>query len=73
MILYKTLKIGIIFSLIVKFYCSNAISHLLSTYLESTKANGREPKTCLGLVFNYKLGCFNDVGVFIYADSRPHQ
>jgi hypothetical protein len=26
----------------------------------SAKANGREPKTCLGRVFNYKLGCFED-------------
>jgi hypothetical protein len=24
----------------------------------STKANRREPKTCLGQVVNYKLGCF---------------
>ncbi len=27
----------------------------------SAKTNGREPKTCLGRVFNYKLGCFEDV------------
>ena len=27
----------------------------------SAKASGREPKTCLGQVFNYKLGCFEDV------------
>ncbi len=38
----------------------------------SAKANGREPETCLGRVFNYKLGCFNDVHVFIYVDARPH-
>ncbi len=36
------------------------------------KANGREPKTCLDPVFNYKLGCFNDVHVFIYVDAGPH-
>jgi hypothetical protein len=24
----------------------------------SAKANGREPITCLGRVFNYKLDCF---------------
>jgi hypothetical protein len=24
----------------------------------NTKANGREPKSCLGRVFNFKLGCF---------------
>jgi hypothetical protein len=27
----------------------------------SAKANGREPKNCFGRVFNYKLGCFEDV------------
>ncbi len=37
----------------------------------SMKANGREPKTCLGRVFNYKLCCFNDVHVFIYVDVCP--
>ncbi len=37
----------------------------------STKANGREPKICLGRVFNYKLACFNDVHVFIYVAARP--
>ena len=36
------------------------------------KANGREPKTCLCQVFNYKLGCFNDVHVFLYLDACPH-
>ena len=25
----------------------------------SAKANGREPKTCLGQVLNFKLGSFN--------------
>jgi hypothetical protein len=24
----------------------------------SSKANGREPKSCLGRVFNFKSGCF---------------
>jgi len=24
----------------------------------SAKANGREPKSCFGLVFSFKLGCF---------------
>ncbi len=38
----------------------------------SAKANGREPKTYLGRVFNYKLGRFNDVNVFVYVDARPH-
>ncbi len=38
----------------------------------SAKANRREPKTCLGRVFNYKLDCFNDVHVLIYVDAHPH-
>jgi hypothetical protein len=38
----------------------------------SAKANGRVPKTCLGQVFNYKLGCFDDMHVLIYVDARPH-
>jgi hypothetical protein len=38
----------------------------------SAKADGREPKTCLCRVFKYKLGCFDDVHVFIYVDARPH-
>jgi hypothetical protein len=39
---------------------------------ESTKVNGREPKTGLGRVFNFKLGCLDDVHVLIYADARSH-
>jgi len=31
-----------------------------------------EPKTFLGSVFNYKLGCSNDVHVLICEDTRPH-
>ncbi len=37
----------------------------------SEKANRREPKTCLSRVFNYKLGCFDDVQALIYVDARP--
>jgi hypothetical protein len=40
--------------------------------LESMKANGREPKTGFGRVFNFKLGCFDDVCVLVYADACPH-
>ncbi len=36
------------------------------------KAIGREPITCLGRVFNYKLGCFVDMYAFIYMDAHPH-
>ncbi len=35
----------------------------------SAKANGREPKTGLGRVFNYMLGCYDDVHVLMYADA----
>ncbi len=38
----------------------------------SAKANERETKTCLDQVFNYKLGRFNDVNVFVYVDALPH-
>jgi len=38
----------------------------------SAKANGREPTTCLGRVFNYKLGCFESVHAFTYVDTHPH-
>ncbi len=43
-----------------------------NTLLRSGKTNWREPKTGWGLVFNFKLGCFDDVCVFIYAEARPH-
>jgi hypothetical protein len=38
----------------------------------SAKANGREPKTCLGRVFNYKLGCSDNVHVIMYTDAHPY-
>ncbi len=38
----------------------------------SAKANGKEYKTGLGRVFNFKLGCFDYVHVLIYADAHPH-
>ncbi len=38
----------------------------------STKDNGREPKTGLGWVFNYKLGCYDDVHVIMYTDAHPY-
>jgi hypothetical protein len=41
-------------------------------YDVTTKANGREPITCLGQIFNYKLGCFDDGHVRIYMDARLH-
>ncbi len=34
----------------------------------SAKANGREPKSCLCQVFNFKLGCF-----VMYATARHIQ
>ncbi len=36
----------------------NKIKIVLLLALGSAKANGREPKSCLGRVFNFKLGCF---------------
>jgi len=47
-------------------------SHLLIFYNGGAKANGREPKTGLGWVFNFQLGCFDDVHVLIYVETCPH-
>jgi hypothetical protein len=44
----------------------------IRTLAGSAKANGREPKTGLGRVFNFKSGCFDDVHILIYADTLPH-
>ncbi len=48
----------------------------LSFFIENTgqfpKANGREPKTCLGQVFKYKLGGVDDDPELSYVDARPH-
>ncbi len=35
----------------------------------SAKADGREPKTGLGQVFNYKLGCYDDVHAIMYTET----
>jgi len=31
-----------------------------------------KPKTGLGRVFNYKLGCYDDVHVIMYTDAHPY-
>ncbi len=38
----------------------------------SVKANMREPKTYLDRVFNYKLGCYDDMHILIYVDTCLH-
>jgi hypothetical protein len=45
---------------LVKFFSSPNNSKLYLSYAQtgSAKAIGREPKSCLGQVFNFKLGCF---------------
>ncbi len=35
----------------------------------STKANGREPKSCLGRVFIFKLGCFASIAMEAHSMS----
>ncbi len=58
--------------------CSSRFMTLLpilpTTRVESgsTKAIGKEPKSCLARVFNNKLDCFDDVHVLIYADAHSH-
>ncbi len=49
-----------------------AIKSIVSDLLGSAKANGIEPKTSLGRVFNFKIDCFDDERVLIYTDTRPH-
>ncbi len=34
-------------------------------YVGSAKANGRDPNSCLGRVFNFKLGCFTKCAQFM--------
>jgi hypothetical protein len=38
----------------------------------STKANESEHKTGLGWVFNFKLGCFDDVHVYLSMWMHAH-
>ncbi len=38
----------------------------------STKANGRKPKTGLGQVFNFTLGCFCYEATAWHEQARPH-
>jgi hypothetical protein len=45
---------------------------MLSVVTPAKIANGRQPKTFLDRVFNYKLDCFDDVCVLIYVDTQPH-
>jgi hypothetical protein len=35
----------------------------------SRKVNAKEPKTCLGQVFNFKLGCFDDVHLLLCGST----
>jgi hypothetical protein len=44
-------------------YADCRYAECYSEYLAawSAKANGREPKSCLGQVFNFELGCFYSV------------
>jgi hypothetical protein len=37
----------------------------------STKANGREPKSCLSRVFNFKLGCIVMYTIAQHIQARP--
>ncbi len=41
-------------------------------YSGIAKANGRESQSCLGRVFNYKLGCLGVMKVLSCMDTRSH-
>jgi len=55
-------------------FSSHETSLTLFFYVKAgrAKASGREPKTGLGRVFNYKLGCYDDVHVIMYTDAHPY-
>jgi hypothetical protein len=38
--------------------CGKTFSNIQLLNVGSVKANGGEPKSCFGQVFNFKLGCF---------------
>ncbi len=44
---------------------------MLSLGVVNVKANGREPKSCAGLVFNFKIDCFNPEHGQNCVDTRP--
>ncbi len=43
-----------------------------SKWLAAMNTLGREPKNCLGRVFNFKLGCFVDKDVPKLVGEWPH-
>ncbi len=62
---YDTATITAVKSFIVQapvwhnlFYLTFVIVKIAIIAMGSAKANGREPKSCLGRVFNFKLGPF---------------
>jgi len=63
----------------IAFYCSFVLflsirrAHLrpLNDALRCVKVNIRKPKSCLGWVFNYKLGCFSCASNFMTYTIMP--
>ncbi len=56
----------------VAIYClKRTIRTLIKIDQEARKLMGDKTKTCLGRVFIYKLGCYDDVHVLYYADAYP--
>ncbi len=47
------------------------MKNIVLDYNGSAKANGREPKSCLGRVFNFKFGCFVMCTVACPIQARP--
>jgi hypothetical protein len=50
----------------------HALPSTMHDRVESIKANGREPKSGLGRVFNSKLGCFATCVISWYTQAHPH-
>ncbi len=62
------------FEKIGQIYTKNLVTLQITVptwHLGSMKANGREPKSCLGRVFNFKLGCFVKCTTAWPEQARP--
>ncbi len=44
---------------------------IINSFKQSNTLGSAEAKTGLGQVFNFKLGCFDDLHVLFYADACP--
>ncbi len=48
----------VVVTVIMQVFVEKLFSNIQVLNVGSVKANGGEPKSCFGQVFNFKLGCF---------------